>query len=48
MLLARRTDMDTKKPPSTAQKNFGDIAPKLVQLTDEVLFGDVWERPALS
>ena len=40
--------MDTKKPPSTAQKNFGELAPKLVQLTDDVLFGDVWERPQLS
>jgi len=25
-----------------------DVAPKLVQLTDDVLFGDVWERPGLS
>lgn len=24
------------------------IAPKLGQLTDDVLFGDVWERPQLS
>ena len=24
------------------------IAPKLVDLTDTVLFGDVWERPELS
>jgi 4-carboxymuconolactone decarboxylase len=27
---------------------FGDIAPKLAQLTDEVLYGDVWARPGLS
>lgn len=27
---------------------FGDINPKLAELTDEVLFGDVWERPELS
>ncbi len=27
---------------------FGDFAPKLVQLTDHVLFGDVWERKELS
>ena len=27
---------------------FGDFAPKLVQLTDDVLFGDVWERKELS
>ena len=26
----------------------GDLAPKLVDLTDRVLFGDVWERPELS
>ena len=26
----------------------GDVAPKLVQLTDDVLFGDVWNRPGLS
>ncbi len=36
------------KPPSPAQKSIGDIAPKLAQLTDDVLFGDVWERPQLS
>ena len=26
----------------------GSFAPKLVELTDNVLFGDVWERPELS
>lgn len=31
-----------------AQRLMGDIAPKLVELTDKVLFGDVWERPELS
>src|SRR5947208_2499581 len=41
-------DMDTNKPPSAAQKAIGDIAPKLAELTDRVLFGDVWERPQLS
>jgi len=25
-----------------------EFAPKLMQLTDDVLFGDVWERPQLS
>lgn len=34
--------------PSAAQQLIGDVAPKLVQLTDDVLFGDVWERPGLS
>ncbi|GAA1826992.1 carboxymuconolactone decarboxylase family protein [Microlunatus capsulatus] len=31
-----------------AQRAVGDIAPKLAQLTDDVLFADVWERPELS
>lgn len=34
--------------PSRAQQLVGDIAPKLAELTDEVLFGDVWTRPGLS
>jgi 4-carboxymuconolactone decarboxylase len=34
--------------PSIAQQTIGDLAPKLAQLTDEVLFGDIWERPGLS
>ena len=34
--------------PSRAQQLMGDIAPKLAQLTDDVLFGDVWARPGLS
>ncbi len=33
--------------PSRAQQLMGDIAPKLADLTDNVLFGDVWERPGL-
>lgn len=36
------------KEPTAAQKMLGDFAPKLVELTDHVLFGDVWERPELS
>ena len=34
--------------PSPAKQMIGDFAPKLVELTDDVLFGDVWERPELS
>lgn len=34
--------------PTPAQRAIGNIAPKLVELTDKVLFGDVWERPELS
>ncbi|MFB7844998.1 carboxymuconolactone decarboxylase family protein [Microbacterium sp. NPDC056052] len=31
-----------------AQRAIGDFAPKLVDLTDTVLFGDVWARPELG
>ncbi|MDZ4720306.1 MAG: carboxymuconolactone decarboxylase family protein [Roseiflexaceae bacterium] len=40
--------MSEPKEPSIAQKLVGDFAPKLAELTDDVLFGDVWERAALS
>ncbi|QBH96645.1 carboxymuconolactone decarboxylase family protein [Limnobaculum zhutongyuii] len=36
------------KPPSRAQQLMGDIAPKMAQLTDDVLYADIWERPQLS
>lgn len=31
-----------------AQQVMGDVDPKLAQLTDDVLYGDIWERPQLS
>ncbi len=36
------------KEPTAVEKTIGDFAPKLVELTDRVLFGDVWERKELS
>jgi 4-carboxymuconolactone decarboxylase len=36
------------KQETPARKLIGDFAPKLVSLTDDVLFGDVWARPELS
>ena len=36
------------KEPSAAEKMIGGFAPKLVELSDRVLFGDIWERPELS
>lgn len=38
--------MDDEQTP--APITLCDLAPKLVSLTDDVLFGDVWERPGLS
>ena len=34
--------------PRPSQGAIGDFAPKLAELTDNVLFGDVWERTQLS
>ena len=36
------------EPASAAAQLLGDFAPKLVQLTEDVLFADVWERKELS
>lgn len=40
--------MSDTNEPTAAQRAIGDFAPKLVELTDDVLFGDVWARPELS
>jgi 4-carboxymuconolactone decarboxylase len=40
--------MAKQSHPTGAEKAIGDFSPKLVRLTDDVLFGDVWERSALS
>jgi 4-carboxymuconolactone decarboxylase len=34
--------------PRPPQRAIGDFSPKLAELTDNVLYGDVWERPQLS
>ena len=38
----------TAPKTNAARQMLGDIAPKLAELSDDVLFGDVWERPELS
>jgi len=40
--------MSTTTPSSALRNALGALAPKLVDLTEGVLFGDVWERPQLS
>uniref|UniRef100_Q023E8 Carboxymuconolactone decarboxylase n=1 Tax=Solibacter usitatus (strain Ellin6076) TaxID=234267 RepID=Q023E8_SOLUE len=34
--------------PRPSQAAMGDFAPKLAEITDNVLYGDIWERPQLS
>jgi 4-carboxymuconolactone decarboxylase len=36
------------QPQTPAQRMYGDIAPKFAEITDNVLYADVWERPGLS
>jgi 4-carboxymuconolactone decarboxylase len=45
---SKGTFMSSTDDLSAAQRAIGDFAPKLVSLTDDVLFGDVWERTELS
>jgi len=40
--------MESQPPQPTVKGALADFAPKLSQLTQQVLFGDIWERPGLS
>jgi 4-carboxymuconolactone decarboxylase len=42
------SDTAPAQQQSRAQQLYGDIAPKMAELTDNVLYGDIWERPGLS
>jgi 4-carboxymuconolactone decarboxylase len=44
----RRASTDGGAQPGPSQRAIGDFAPKPAELTDNVLYGDVWERPELS
>ena len=39
---------DHPKQVGRGRELFGDFAPKLAELTDDMLFADVWNRPELS
>jgi len=40
--------MATQGMTPAVRERIGKLAPKLVDLTEKVLFGDVWERPGLK
>jgi len=40
--------LSTQPAVSTARDVVRQVAPKLIDLSEKVLFGDVWERPGLS
>jgi 4-carboxymuconolactone decarboxylase len=42
------TGAPAPKQQTRAQQLMGETAPKLAELTDSVLYNDIWERPQLS
>lgn len=36
------------KNPSSSKENLARLAPKLAEVSESVLFGDIWNRPQLS
>ena len=46
--ISKNPTMHQDKAVSGPRKLFGDVAPKLAELSEDVLFGDIWERPQLS
>ena len=47
-LRAQAASTGSGAQPRPSQRAIGDFAPKLAELTDNVLYADVWERPELS
>jgi len=39
--------MTTRRSVSSARDEVRQVAPKLIELSETVLYGDVWERPGL-
>lgn len=40
--------MTTPAPTTSAREEVRPVVPKLIDLSETVLYGDVWERPGLS
>ena len=40
--------MSSQSPTPRPGASVADVAPKLAELTEQLLFGDIWERPGLS
>ena len=36
------------KTPTTATESIGGVAPVLAEITDKVLYGQIWKRPGLN
>ena len=40
--------MSIPRSASTARSEVRQVAPRLIELTESVVYGDIWERPGLS
>jgi 4-carboxymuconolactone decarboxylase len=40
--------VSTPKAATSAREEVRKVAPKLIEMTEKVVYGDVWERPGLS
>ncbi len=40
--------MSTPRSATSARDEVRGVAPKLIEMSEKVLYGDVWERPGLS
>jgi 4-carboxymuconolactone decarboxylase len=40
--------MSIPKTASSARSEVRQVAPRLIELTESVVYGDIWERPGLS
>ena len=40
--------MSTPQAAMSAREEVRKVAPKLIELSEKVVYGDVWERPGLS
>ena len=40
--------MSTRAAATSARNEVRGVVPKLIELSEKVLYGDVWERPGLS
>ena len=40
--------MSIPKAATSAREDVRKVAPKLIEMTEKVVYGDVWERPGLS
>ena len=47
ILIRKKAEM-AASAPSSAREQVRPIAPKLVELAEKVVYGEVWERPGLS